>query len=151
MAHFDCAVSRRNRPASGAEIAGASVEEFYSARLQVVHGTSHFDRALRFQFSKDGAVLPDSSHGHLDVLSRDCIDEGVVLRRTFAGIGGGVYRGFDLRQQSRQVASNDWNDIIVGYFRLLEGIKERITRYILGSSMSERGHFRPSPRPLPAI
>ena len=67
-----------HRPTLGAEISGASVEEFHGTRLQVVHRARHFDRALRFQFSKDGTLLSDSSNGHLDVLSRDSIDEAVV-------------------------------------------------------------------------
>ena len=80
------------------------LEEIHGARLKVVHRARHFDRALRFQFSEDGAVLSDSGHSQLDVLSGDRVDEAIVLRRTLASIGGGVYRGFDVRQQSRQIA-----------------------------------------------
>jgi hypothetical protein len=46
--------------------------------------------------------------------------------------------------------SNDWNDIIVGYFRLLEGIKERRKVYFEDRNV-RKAHFRPSRRPLPAI
>src|ERR1700737_3159845 len=95
-----------NRPAFGAEMfpLEASVEELHRTRLQVVHRAGHLDPALRFHFSKHGAVLPDISNGHLNVLSRDSVDEGIVLRRTLARIGSRLYRGFDLGQQSSQIA-----------------------------------------------
>src|SRR6266404_7921402 len=82
----------------------ALVEELHSTGLKIVHRAGHLDPALRFHFSKHGAVLPDISNGHLNVLSPDSVDEGVVLRRTLARIGGRLYRGFDLGQQSSQIA-----------------------------------------------
>src|SRR3984893_19192307 len=83
---------------------GASVEELHRTRLQVVHRAGHLDPALRFHFSKHGALLSDFSNAHLNVLSRDSVDEGIVLRRTLARIGSRLYRGFDLGQQSSQIA-----------------------------------------------
>src|SRR6202521_4586943 len=82
----------------------ASVEELHSTRLRVVHRAGHLDPALRFHFSKHGALLSDISNGHLNVLSRDSVDEGIVLRQTLARIGSCFNRGFDLGQQSSQVA-----------------------------------------------
>ncbi len=58
----------------------ASFEEVHRTRFQVVHRASHFDRALRFHFGKHGAVLPDISNGHLNILSRDSVDEGSNAR-----------------------------------------------------------------------
>jgi hypothetical protein len=59
-------------------------KELHATRLQVVHCAGHLDLALRFHFSKHGAVLPDISNGHLNILSRDSVDKGIVFRRTLA-------------------------------------------------------------------
>src|SRR2546427_5487000 len=75
--------------------------------LQVVHRPGDLNGARGLELGDDCTTAADLGHGELDIRSRYCVDEAVVLRGALALIRGGIHRRLDLGEQAGEVAQLD--------------------------------------------
>src|SRR6185437_7375248 len=84
--------------------AKSSDKEINHTSLEIVHRTGDLDCALRLHFGEHGTMLANVGYRNFHVLARDRVNKRIIFRRPLAFGRRGLYRGFNFRQQARQIA-----------------------------------------------